>query len=286
VQAAIAAGLLLAAALVAPPAPAAGVAENSFSGRCPQVQGTTHFDPPITNSEGPTNFHFVGSGTCDGVLNGATVAGAALNVDVAGPLEASCLSAHATAPAQVVAAFTQGTPDPADDVVLHLTFTGTGTGPNFEGPVQGQRSGTGRAQGTFATSRTPPDATLACGGPGISDIATDVSITTDTPLVSDVPAPPVPMTDGGREGGLPRLRLSVRPRVVHVGRRTRFRFHVVAGGGRSARGAVVSFAGRRVHVNRAGRGSLAARFGRRGIRHARVTEKGLRAASVAVRVLG
>jgi hypothetical protein len=93
---------------------------------------------------------------------------------------------------------------------------------------------------------------------------------------------------GEGAGAAPRLRLSVRPRVVRAGRRTRFRFRVTRrDGGRAVavRGAAVRFAGRRVRTGRRGQAVLAVRFARRGRRRAVATRPGFRRARATVYVL-
>jgi hypothetical protein len=91
----------------------------------------------------------------------------------------------------------------------------------------------------------------------------------------------------GRGGGAvsrPRIRLSVRPRRVHAGRRVRFRFRARRASGRAVARATVRFAGRRVRTGRRGRAVVRVRFRRPGVRRARVTKRGYRPGSAHVRV--
>jgi hypothetical protein len=85
-------------------------------------------------------------------------------------------------------------------------------------------------------------------------------------------------------GELPRIRLSVRPRRVRAGRRTRFRFRALAGG-RPVAGATIRFAGRRRRTSRRGGAAMILRLGRLGRRRARAAGRGLRDGTALVRVL-
>lgn len=88
---------------------------------------------------------------------------------------------------------------------------------------------------------------------------------------------------------LPRLLLGVTPRTVAAGSLTRFSFRVrtpVAGGLRPARGALVSFGGRRLHTDGRGRTSVVLRLHRRGLYRAVASLAGHANAQGSVRVLG
>jgi hypothetical protein len=82
----------------------------------------------------------------------------------------------------------------------------------------------------------------------------------------------------------PRLRLSVRPRRVNRGRRTRFRFRVTARSGPVV-GALLRFGGRRTRSNRRGRASITRRLRRTGRHRARATRAGYRPGRASVRVV-
>ena len=64
----------------------------------------------------------------------------------------------------------------------------------------------------------------------------------------------------------PRLRLSVTPRRVRIGRTTRFRFRARSVRRQCVKRALVTFAGRRVRTDRRGRASIRIRLGRSGKR--------------------
>jgi hypothetical protein len=82
-----------------------------------------------------------------------------------------------------------------------------------------------------------------------------------------------------------RMRLSVRPRHVRVGRNVRVRFRVASSARRCVRGARVRFAGRSVRVDGAGRGRMTVPFHTPALRRAVATSPGCAPASAHVRVL-
>lgn len=175
----------LVVAAIALSAPASASAErNSFEGSC-SAQGTTTFDPPVTNATRLTTFEFRGGGRCTGRLNGRDVSNAPARAHVVGPLKTSCAAGRGPEPARAKITFTQGTHSKRDDVTIRAKFLdNTATGPNFEGRLKGKKSGSAQVRGTFVTPRTPPDITTKCFGKGISKVPTDVSFVTDSPLVS------------------------------------------------------------------------------------------------------
>jgi hypothetical protein len=155
--------------------------QNSFEGSCAPIQGTTHFDPPITGATALHNFEYKGTARCDLKVNGRQLSEVPVAVDVAGPIEASCASARGTAPAPGSATFTVG----SREVVVYFYFLdNTGTLTEFQGRIAGQTSGSGEVHGTFLTTRTPPDTALKCATTGLSDVPTDLSVSTDSPIVS------------------------------------------------------------------------------------------------------
>ena len=91
-------------------------------------------------------------------------------------------------------------------------------------------------------------------------------------------------TPGGRAARRPRLRVSVRPRRVRAGRRTRFRIRVTTLTGRPVRGALVRLGGRRVRTGRRGRARITRRFERSGRRAVRASRPGYRPARATIRV--
>jgi hypothetical protein len=83
----------------------------------------------------------------------------------------------------------------------------------------------------------------------------------------------------------PRIRLSIVPRRVRVGRRVRFRLHAVAAGHGVAR-ARFGFAGRRARADRHGRAAISVRLHRPRLLRARVKKGGFRRDTALVRALG
>jgi hypothetical protein len=96
-------------------------------------------------------------------------------------------------------------------------------------------------------------------------------------LIARFGGPPVAARPGRR------LRLTVRPRRARVGARVGFRF-LVRAGGKPVRGALVRLRGRRVRTGTRGRATLQLRFWQPGVRTARASRRGYRAASAPVRV--
>lgn len=103
--------------------------------------------------------------------------------------------------------------------------------------------------------------------------------------------PPPGVTPNGSGGGgpaaRPRLALSVTPRVVDAGERTRFSFtvHTIRSGKRTAlAGALVKLGGKSARTNRRGRAGVTLRFKRAGNRLARVEKSGYKPAATTVRV--
>jgi hypothetical protein len=81
-----------------------------------------------------------------------------------------------------------------------------------------------------------------------------------------------------------RMRLSVRPRRVQAGKRTRFRIRVRSRSRACRRGVRVRLGGKRARTNRRGRARVTVRFGRRGRRLVRAAKRGCRSARTRVRV--
>jgi hypothetical protein len=99
--------------------------------------------------------------------------------------------------------------------------------------------------------------------------------------VIEIPAAAVPAAAG------PALKLSVRPRSVRAGRRTRFVLSATVtnlGVTYPARGAVVRFAGKSARTNALGRAAIRAKLRRPGRKRARVTQRGVEGAAASVRV--
>jgi hypothetical protein len=113
----------------------------------------------------------------------------------------------------------------------------------------------------------------------VKEAPLDVTIATDTPLVSQRPA----LRPGPGPRRRPRLRLAVSPRRADAGHRTTFRFRVTSKG-RAVAGAVVRFAGRRALTGSKGRARIVASLRHSGRRDARAAKRGFATAHATVRV--
>ena len=92
----------------------------------------------------------------------------------------------------------------------------------------------------------------------------------------------------GKPRRLSSIRLTVTPRRVIAGRKTRFAFRasaVVVGRREWVRGARISFAGVRLSTDKGGRARVTARLRRTGRRVARATAPSLRSGRATVRVV-
>jgi hypothetical protein len=147
---------------------------HSFAGSC-SVQGSVSFDPPATNTDVPLHYGYSATGTCDGTLDGRTIAAAPVTLGQSGSSYGSCASAHTTAPGSGTLAFRRG-----QVIGYTLDFTSAGTEVNFT--LYGDRSGTATAHGSFLTPRTPPDVALHCATDGVSQIPMDTTLSTSEPL--------------------------------------------------------------------------------------------------------
>jgi hypothetical protein len=269
-------GVLITIATVAGCPAAAGAKEklDSFTGSC-SLQGTSAFTPPATNSQQPLSVHYSGTGKCTGTLNGRQISDAPVSVDNrAHDVDGSCMRAKTTTPGQGSITFGDGT-------TIRYTFEFDFTGTEGEITLHGERSGTARGHGSFLTPRTPPDVVLQCAGAGAKEAPLDITLTTESRLVSKRAggsnAPPA-----GSGGKGKRLRLSVRPRSVETGRRTSFAFRVTRTNGRAVEDAIVRFAGKEAETGDNGTARIAATLRDAGNWGARATKRGAGAATTTV----
>ena len=181
--------LAMLAALVVLAAPATAVAaENSFEGTCDPIEGAAKFDQPLTMTEADNGYHFTGTGTCSGKLNGVEVEDAPITAKVDGTFKGSCEGSESTNEGPGSLVFTRGTPDAADDVVITFTMTFTGQASEIEFKLEGTKSGEADGHASFLTTRTPPDVLIKCAGSGNSELPFDASSETSSPLVSESPS--------------------------------------------------------------------------------------------------
>ena len=150
---------------------------TTFEGSC-ALEGTVHFEPGATVLTQQLRYEFEGKGTCTGRLNGTGVKDVPIAAQQEGRAEGSCAQAHTTRPGTGALTFPNGE-------VLTFTLEFAYQFPETNFTWYGSRSGTARGKGTFRTNRTPPDTTARCATPdGASDVPMDLSLETETPLVS------------------------------------------------------------------------------------------------------
>ena len=243
------------------------------------MPGTSHFNPPANSTPKDLNVRFTADGLCSGKLNGEPIEEVSVKVlHTAVSPDGTCSEAHSRGGHGAITF-------PSGQVVRYrIDFDSLGT--NVEFRFRGERSGTGTGTGSFLTQRTNPDVLLRCQTEeGVSATPLDVTLETDTPLVSSRRAGGGGNGGGqGNDGARKRrrhLRLKVRPRRARAGRRTVFRFRVTTNKGRRKTGAKVRFAGRTATTRR-GKARIVARFRRRGTRMARATRPGYGSARRAV----
>ena len=252
---------LAAAAAVLAPATAMGAKLDSFSGSC-QFRGTNTFSPPATNERQILDVRYDGPGECTGALNGRAISGAPARLVDALRADGSCLRAKTVRPGGARIVFGDGTTIRTTE---EFDFVGT------EGEIawKGRRSGSASGHGTFVTDRTPPDVAAKCATTGVKSAPLDVSLTTDSPLVS------------ARRPSRS-LSASVTPSAAVVGRTTRFAFRVQRAGGGAVAGAAVELAGRLARTGPRGRASIVTALPRRGTFVATASKPGFRAARARV----
>jgi hypothetical protein len=151
---------------------------DSFAGSC-SVQGTDTFTPPATDTVQPLSVDYLASGACSGTLDGRSVSNAPVTLhSVARHVNGSCPYAQTTQPGTGAITFADGT-------TIRYTFQFTSVATEVSFTMQGQRSGSASAHATFLTQRTTPGVALECAGDGASKVPMDLSLITNTPLVSD-----------------------------------------------------------------------------------------------------
>jgi hypothetical protein len=168
---------LLAAGLLGAVAPAAaGARIHSFAGDC-GFQGAVAFDPPATNTAQSLTYDYTADGTCSGTLDGQTISDAPVAERQAGDAYDGCTGARTTSPGHGAIVFPDGT-----RIAYTLEFSFVLTEGDYT--FAGSRGGSAHGHGSFLTQRTPPDVPLRCAGDGVTEVPLDLSLTTDTPLLS------------------------------------------------------------------------------------------------------
>jgi len=245
---------------------------DSFSGSC-SLQGTDTFTPPANNTAQDLHLTYAARGSCSGTLDGQQLSNASVVWQSSAHSYGSCSQANTVEPGEAFMTFPNGR-----TIAATFDFTSLGTQVNMS--FYGERSGFANGQATFATQRTPPGVITGCAGAGDREVPMDLTVRTESPLVSDRNSSPA-------AGHRARARFSVRarPRTAGTGRITPFSFRVTTRG-RPVAGVLVRFAGHRARTGRHGRATFRMRLRRPGRWTAVATKQGFRAAHVTVRVLG
>jgi hypothetical protein len=149
---------------------------DSFSGSC-LFQGTVTFSPPATNSRQLLNVGYDGPGACTGTLNGRIVSSIPVTVHAEVQSDGSCMQASTIAPGKGTIAFADGT-------TIRYTFEFDWVLSEGIQTFEGERSGSAVGHGSFLTPRSQPDIASKCAGEGLAEAPMDLSMTTESPLVS------------------------------------------------------------------------------------------------------
>lgn len=153
---------------------------HSFEGTC-AFEGTSEFSPPATNEQQALDVRYTGHGTCDGTLDGRSLTDEPVLTRTAyQDVDGSCRRADTTKPGDGLLIFPDGT---TIGFASEFHFVGT----EGEFALTGSRGGSAHGHGSFITDRTPPDLLLQCAGEGVSEAPLDITLTTDSPLVSKSP---------------------------------------------------------------------------------------------------
>jgi hypothetical protein len=149
---------------------------DSFGGSC-SLQGTDTFDPPATNTLQPLTVVYDAGGTCSGTLNGREVSNAPVTVHSVARSNGSCPYAQTIEPGTGAISFAGG-------ATIRYTVEFTSVLTEIYLTIHGQRSGSAMARATFLTPRTPSDTALKCAGEGAAEVPMDMTLITQSPLVS------------------------------------------------------------------------------------------------------
>ena len=151
---------------------------DSFAGTC-SFEATVSFSPPATNSQQRLRVSTEGSGTCSGTLNGQVVSNAPVELrNEVRRVDGSCRYANTTEPGRGTISFADGT-----TLAHSFEFNWVAT----DGVLRfyGERSGAAKGHGSFLTQRRPlSEIGAQCAGEGVSEVPMDMSLVTDSPLVS------------------------------------------------------------------------------------------------------
>ena len=240
---------------------------NSFAGSC-SVKGTDTFAPPATNTARDLHLVFDATGTCSGELNGRSVENVPVSWHAADHSYGSCSQAKTVEPGHFAIRFPDGS-------IVRGSQQFTSMLTEVDMSLYGQRSGTAHAHATFATQRTSPSDISNCAGAGDRQVPMDLTMSTRSPLVSNVDRPPSPRR---------RLHLRVHPRAAAVGVRTQFVFRVTAGRGAPVAGTTIRFLGRSARTGANGVADIQALPHKPGRRVAAAFKPGYKVAKTRVKI--
>ena len=151
---------------------------DSFAGTC-SFEATVRFSPPATYTQQRLRVTSEGTGTCSGTLNGQVVSNAPVELqNEVRKVDGSCRYANTTQPGRGTISFADGT-----TIAYTWEFNWVAT----DGVLRfyGERSGSARGKGTFITQRRPlSEIGSQCAGEGVSEIPMDMSLVTESALVS------------------------------------------------------------------------------------------------------
>jgi hypothetical protein len=151
---------------------------DSFAGTC-SFEATVSFSPPATNTQQRLRVTSYATGTCSGTLNGKVVSNAPVELqNEVHKVDGSCRYANTTQPGRGTITFADGT-----TIAYTWEFNWVAT----DGVLRfyGERSGSARGHGSFLTTRRPlSEIGSQCAGEGVSEIPMDMSLVTESPLVS------------------------------------------------------------------------------------------------------
>jgi hypothetical protein len=151
---------------------------DSFAGSC-SFEATVSFSPPATNSQQRLRVTTDGIGACSGTLNDQAVSNAPVELqNEVHKVDGSCRYANTTQPGRGTITFADGT-----TIAHSFEFNWVLT----DGVLRfyGARSGSAHGHGSFLTQRrSPSEIGAQCAGEGVSEVPMDMSLVTESPLVS------------------------------------------------------------------------------------------------------
>jgi hypothetical protein len=150
---------------------------HSFDGTC-SVEGTVHFSPPATAFQQLLSVTYDAVGRCTGTVDGQPVSDAPVTMHNVVQSDGSCVYARTVAPGDGTLTFDSG---PAITYTFEFLYVGTDGVQTFSGT----KSGSALGHGSFLTPNSSPDGAAGCyNGEGVPDLLMDLTLATQSPLVS------------------------------------------------------------------------------------------------------